>query len=118
MPSAAAPVIAAPALASANTAPAETTRFRSSARRPPTRGTALVEVAATPIVERDDNAASASFPCHHRRMRKAPTFAVIAVALFAGLAIAQRAAQKRPTLHEDLPPETNTQSSPTIGDYG
>jgi transglutaminase-like putative cysteine protease len=51
-------------------------------------------------------------------MRKAPTFAVLAVALVGGLAIAQRAATKRPTLHEDLPPETNPQTSPTIGDNG
>jgi transglutaminase-like putative cysteine protease len=51
-------------------------------------------------------------------MRKVWAFAVIAVVALASLAIAQQAASRRPTLHEDLPPDTDPTTSPMIGDTG
>jgi transglutaminase superfamily protein len=50
-------------------------------------------------------------------MRKLGVLAAIAIVAVASLAIAQQAAH-RPTLHEDLPPDTDDRATPMIGDTG
>src|SRR6185436_4130954 len=64
-----------------------------------------------------DPAAGRASPCHHPRMRKVGAFAAVAVVALASLAVAQQA-MRRPTLHEDMPGETDDRPTPMIGDTG